>query len=172
MNSTAQHWRIVWLVAAAFLCGCASQKQALVLNAVGPPPEHAEMQGSKGYLVVYSAMDAAPDPADTLYRDRYTAYRIMSGDGRQVLRRIRNDNGGLFGNPEEVELGVGSYRVQAQANGYGVVEVPVTIKLGQVTTLHLEGAFSWPRTSRISESNPVRLPGGEIVGWRAAAGPE
>ncbi len=62
----------------------------------------------------------------------------------------------------------GTYRVLARANGYGLAPVPVAIRPGQVTTLHLEGSVWWPVKSPIFNSNPVRLPGGEIIGWRAA----
>jgi len=55
-------------------------------------------------------------------------------------------------------------------NGYGTVTVPVTIKPNRLTTVHLEGGTWWPSRSPIFESEPVRLPDGQIVGWRAGAG--
>ncbi len=157
------------LLLAGFVYGCASRRHEVVLDPVGPAPGETHLQGSNGFLVVYSALDSRPVSTDSLYRDRYTGYTIKSADDREILKKVRNDNGRLLGNPEKVELPVGTYRVQAEANGYGQVEVPVTIKPHQVTAVHLEGAFWWPRASQIFESDPVRLPRGEIVGWRATA---
>ena len=70
--------------------------------------------------------------------------------------------------PKRVQLPVGTYRVVARANGYGVVTVPVIIRADQVTTVHLEGGPSWQNRSQLGQSNPVRLPDGEIAGWRAS----
>ncbi|MCX6923340.1 MAG: hypothetical protein NT154_09055, partial [Verrucomicrobia bacterium] len=61
----------------------------------------------------------------------------------------------------------GAYRVAARANGYGEVIVPVVIRDNQVTRVHLEGSPAWPNGWELANSNPVRLPGGEIAGWRA-----
>jgi hypothetical protein len=57
--------------------------------------------------------------------------------------------------------------VAARANGYGLVTVPVIVRADQVTTVHLEGSPSWQNRIQLSQSSPVRLPGGAIAGWRA-----
>jgi hypothetical protein len=62
---------------------------------------------------------------------------------------------------------VGPYRVAARANGYGEVIVPVVIRANQVTTVHLEGSPAWPNGRELTKSDPVRLPDGEMAGWRA-----
>jgi hypothetical protein len=85
------------------------------------------------------------------------------------LRTVHNDNGELVEGPAEVSLAGGRYRVVALANGYGLVIVPVVIVRSQVTTVHLEGSPSWPDKQALLHSNPVRLPDGEIAGWRAPA---
>jgi hypothetical protein len=36
-----------------------------------------------------------------------------------------------------------------------------------MTTVRLGGSATWPNNSALLESNPVRLPKGEIGGWRA-----
>ncbi len=81
---------------------------------------------------------------------------------------VHNDSGKLAEGPEKLELPAGKYLVLARANGYGLVRVPVVIRRGQTTTLHLEGSVWWPASTGIGTSNPVRLPHQEIVGWRAA----
>jgi hypothetical protein len=121
-------------------------------------------------LVVYSAFDPTPDLNRSPYRRRFTDYQIFSADGQQLIQLVNNNRETLVNTPPAVELATGSYRVVARANGYGPVTVPVVVKPGQVTTVHLEGSVWWPRSSPIFESNPVRLPKGEIVGWRADAG--
>ena len=84
-----------------------------------------------------------------------------------VAAPVDGDNGTRLAGPQKVELPVGAYCVIARANGYGVVTVPVIIQADQVTTVHLEGSPAWQNGSQLSQSNPVRLPDGEIAGWRA-----
>ncbi len=156
---------LILLILAACVCGCASPKKQLVLAPVGPAPDVSTAPGFEGTLVVYSAPDSSFDPNGSPYRDRYTPYRVLSADGREEVRTVRNDDGRLLGSPEKVQLPIGHYQVLARANGYGPVTVPVLIKAHQVTTVHLEGAHWWPRNSGILDASPVRLPRGEIVGW-------
>jgi len=155
------------LVLAGWLTGCASAHHEVVLQPVGPPPGASEAASSEGSLVVYSAQNSAPDFNQSPYRRSYTDYEVLSADGTTVVRKVHNDTGKMVEGPARVSLPVGSYRVVARANGYGTVTVPVVIKGNQVTTVHLEGSVWWPARSPIHESNPVRLPHGEIAGWRA-----
>ena len=149
------------------VAGCASRKGPLVLDPIGPGPHSALTDGGHGSLVVYSAFDPTPDLNRTPYRHRYTDYQILSADGKQVLQVVENNRETLLNSPPPVQLAPGSYRVVARANGYGSVTVPVVIKPAQVTAVHLEGSVWWPRSSPIFGSDPVRLPKGEIAGWRA-----
>ena len=105
----------------------------------------------------------------TPYRRRYTDYRIFNADGKDLVQVVENNHDTLLNSPPPVALPPGSYRVVARANGYGSVTVPVVIKPAQLTTVHLEGSVWWPRGSPIFNSDPVRLPKGEIAGWRAAS---
>jgi hypothetical protein len=152
------------LVAALLVAGCASSDR-LVLAPVGPAPFQESAAGSKGSLVVYSAFDPHAHFNGFPYRHYYTDYKILAHDGR-FLRTVENDNGVLLEGPRAVTLPPGTYHVIARANGHGLVTVPVVIAARQVTTVHLEGGSSWPNKSALARSNPVRLPGGEIVGWR------
>jgi hypothetical protein len=156
------------LATATLLSGCASHGPGLVLDPVGPPPLHSALAGSTGTLVVFSAFEQGADFNSQLYRQHHTDYRIFLTDGKQ-LQWVRNDTGTLVAAPRRVELPVGAYHVIARANGYGEVTVPVVIRANQTTTVHLEGSASWPDRRQLAASNPVRLPDGEIAGWRAAA---
>jgi hypothetical protein len=99
------------------------------------------------------------------YREEYSNYRIYSQHGK-LLRRVQNDNGSNFGSPAEVSLAPGKYRVVARANGFGTVTVPVVISRDRVTTVHLEGGPSVDSAYDDNQNDTVRLPDGDIVGWR------
>jgi hypothetical protein len=154
------------LVAAALLGGCVSQQHRLVLDPIGPPIPQSAGPSSAGTLMVFSAFDPHAHFNDLPYLRHYTDYKITSEDGKFV-QTVHNDSGTILEEPKRVELPAGAYAVVARANGYGVVTVPVIIRANQVTTVHLEGSPSWQNRSEISRSNPVRLPDGEIAGWRA-----
>ena len=156
----------VLLIAAALVAGCVSQPHGLVLDPIGPPSPRSAGAGSNGTLVVFSAFDPHADFNDLPYLRHYTSYKIISQNGK-LTQTIHNDNGTLLAGPQKVELPVGAYCVIARANGYGVVTAPVIIQANQVTMVHLEGSPAWQNGSQLSQSNPVRLPDGEIAGWRA-----
>ncbi len=151
--------------AAALISGCASNRHVVLLDTVGPTPQ-APLGGAKGTLVVYSAYDPNADFNDTPYPARFTDYTLLSSQGK-LLQVVRNNTGGVSEQPAQVELPIGEYRVTARASGYHTVTVPVVIRGGRVTTVRLDGNASWPNNAALLESNPVRLPPGEIVGWRA-----
>jgi hypothetical protein len=141
-----------------------------VLDPVGPPTPHSSAVGSEAALVVFTAYDVTADFNSNPYRRRYSDYQILSADGQRLVRAVRNDKGILAQGPVKVVLPAGAYRVAARANGYGRVIVPVELAAGQVTTVHLEGSPWWPDPKAMANSNPVRLPRGEIAGWRASYG--
>jgi hypothetical protein len=154
------------LVAVVTVAGCAAPQHALVLDPIGPPESQSVGAGSNGTLVVFSAFDSHADFNDLPYLRHYTDYRITRQDGK-LVQTVHNDSGTPSDHPRKVQLPVGTYDVVARANGYGVVTVPVIIRANQVTTVHLEGGSAWWSRSQLKQSNPVRLPDGRIVGWRA-----
>jgi hypothetical protein len=154
------------VAATVLLSSCASHGPVLVLDPVGPAPSTSTAAAPTGTLMVFSAFEQGADFNSQLYRRHYTDYRILSADGKR-LQTVRNDSGSLVETPQQVQLPVGTYRVVARANGYGEVTIPVVIRADQVTTVHLEGSPSWPNRRQLAGSNPVRLPDGEIAGWRA-----
>ena len=155
------------VLAVALAVGCVSQHRGLVLDPIGPPDSQSAGVGSNGTLVVFSASDPHADFNDLPYLRHYTDYKITYRDGKHV-QTVHNESAPLSEGPRKVQLPVGAYSVVARANGYGVVTVPVIIRPGQVTTVHLEGGSSWQGRSLLGQSNPVRLPDGEIAGWRAS----
>ncbi len=156
------------LAIGTLLSGCASERDKLVLDSVGPRfPKISAENLQKGTLVVYSAYDVganwdARDPRRPVYSD----YKIFSLDGN-LLRAVHNDSGTILQDAVPVELPAGKYRVVASANGYGRVTIPVVIESRQTTVLHLEGGGAWSNEAQFNQTNAVRLPDGLIVGWRA-----
>ena len=155
------------LVTCVVLAGCASTNDQLVLDPIGPAPGSTPAPGTQGELAVFTAFDPLPDLNRSPYRRRFTDYRIFSADGEHLVQVVNNNRETLLNSPPVINLSSGVYRVRARANGYGTITVPVVIQPGQLTTVHLEGSVWWPRSSTIFTSNPVRLPKGEIAGWRA-----
>lgn len=155
------------LAVAALVAGCVSPPHGLVLDPIGPPNPQVAGAGSNGTLVVFSAFAPYGDFNDLPCLHHYTDYKIVSADGT-LQETVHNANRLLVEGPKRLELPVGCYRVVAHANGYGMVTVPVVIRAGETTNVHLEGSASWPDNSALLGSNPVRLPDGEIAGWRAS----
>ena len=155
------------LSSTVLLSGCASMGSRLVLDRVGPSPRQqadASLHDSQGALIVYSAFDVGMGSID---RRRFSDYQVLREDGT-LLKKVVNDNNSMIrGSPTKVELPEGKYRIKADSNSYGVVTVPVLIVAGRVTTVHLEGSASYRNEEALNVSNPVRLPDGEIAGWRA-----
>ena len=104
-----------------------------------------------------------------LHETAHTSYSIYAPDGR-FLQRVRNTTGMNDANPALVKLSPGVYRVQADAEDYNdvtlTVMVPVCIKPGLTTSVHLDGNWNPPAAIRRSGGKVVRLPNGDVVGWR------
>jgi len=162
-------WANLSLTVAALLwSSCAYNQQRLVLDPVGPSPQ-ASGTGTTGALVVFSAYEVtAPGVGDFEHRHHYSDYRILSENGK-TLQTVHNDCGTVMREAARVQLPAGKYRVAASSNGYGTVIVPVVIATNRTTVLHLEGGYSWPTDTMFNQANSVRLPDGEVVGWRASA---
>ena len=157
------------ILAGLLATGCASHRNQLTLDAVGPSVQPNEGNSPNGTLVVYSAYKRnadfnSPDPN----RQEYSDYRILT-DAGHLVRRVHNNSGTIFQDVVSVELPAGKYKVVARANSYGYVTVPVVVAAQHSTVLHLEGGSPWPDTSVFNETNSVRLPDGQIVGLRATS---
>jgi hypothetical protein len=156
------------VAAGVLLAGCSTGRSGITLDTVGPVPvQPAAISSTNGTLVVYSAYEVNADfNSRDPYRPEYSDYRILTTDGKP-LQKVHNNSGTILQDPVPVELPAGKYCVIARANGYGHVTVPIIIEARQSTILHLEGGVSWPDKSILGQTNAVRLPDGQIVGWRA-----
>jgi hypothetical protein len=161
---------LMLILATAFLSGCATGKNGLVLDPAGPAPNQpTTAHSTNGTLVVYSAFKRN---ADFSSRDpnspEYSDYKIFTTDGK-LLQKVHNNDGTILQGPVSVELSLGKYNVMIHANGYGrYVVAPIVIAAGQTTILHLEGGGFWPDESAFNKTNAVRLPDGLVIGWKVA----
>lgn len=161
-------YAVVLLTAATLWSGCAFGPRDMVLEPVGPSPTSVAGNNGEGSLVVYTAYDVnAPGLGDYEHRHHYTDYKILTDDGK-LRQTVHNDIGTSVRQAAQVNLPAGTYRVVANANGYGTVTVPVVIGPNRLTVVHLEGGASWPDMNTDNQASAVRLPDGEIVGWRAS----
>jgi hypothetical protein len=162
---------LIAIAAVALLSGCATGKNGLALDTVGPPPFPLAATRStltNGTLVVYSALRRNADfNALDPNRPEYSDYKILTSDGK-LLQRVHNNSGTILQDVVPVQLPPGKYNVIARANGYGYLTIPVIIAAQQTTMLHLEGGGSWPDESAFNQTNAVRLPDGQIIGWKVA----
>lgn len=165
-NSLLAAGALGWLLA-----GCATADKGLLIESVGPDPAAAaSLSAANGTLVVYSAYEVNADfNIRDQHRPEYSDYRIFTADGK-LLAWVHNSTDTILQRPRMVELPPGLYRVLAPANGFGLVRVPVTIAAGKETVVHLEGGNRWPNPGAFNAANSVRLPDGEVVGWKNPAG--
>jgi len=155
------------MTAVVILTGCAGGGK-LVLDPVGPAidQEASATAPANGALVVYSAYRRSADfNARDSRRPEYSDYKILTSDGN-LLQKVHNNSGTMLEDAVTVELSPGKYNVVARANVYGFATIPVVIAARQTTVLHLEGGDPWPNLSVFNQTNAVRLPDGQIVGWK------
>jgi hypothetical protein len=153
---------------ALLLAGCATSHNGMVLDSVGPAPTSTVNSAvPDGSLLVYSAYEVNADfNSRDAHRPEYSDYRILTANG-QLQQVVHNNTETILQRPKQVALPAGNYRVVAPANGYGVVTVPITIAAGETTIVHLQGGVAWPDHPAFDQSNAVRLPDGEVVGWKS-----
>lgn len=140
------------------------------MDTVGPVQATAVPESSTtGTLVVYSAYEVNADfNSRNPNVPEYSDYKILDTDGK-LIQRVHNVTDDSIQGPMPVELPAGKYNIVAHSNGYGYVTIPVIIGTRQNTILHLEGDGSWSDESAFNQTNAVRLPDGQIVGWKAAS---
>ncbi len=154
------------LGAIPLLVSCASQ--SVVPDAVGPSPLLGATSSGAGYLRVFSrqiaiteGFDEGANPAFYQHSD----YRVY-GERGQLVRYVPNSVGKYDPRPRLVSLPPGQYVVKARAKDYLAVQVPVVIRQGQITDVHLDNRWAPP-----TGANPNELvvePNGNPIGWRAA----
>jgi len=166
--------------------GCSTAPKTVRLDPVGPNPSQASAtsESGRGYLRVYSAKERAPIDVnateyfwnndfgrnDFLLGASHTPYVICNENGA-VLRRVLNRADPNEAVPMLIELPAGDYQVRADAKEYNdvarAVIVPVTIRGGMTTAVHLDG--NWQTVTASDSLRVVLLPNGNPVGWRSMA---
>lgn len=154
------------LIATGLARGRAADTRELTLAPIGPAAVEKPGAGTNGTLVVYSAYDVSAHFQGIEQHYYHTDYQLCSKDGH-LLRRVHNDSGTVLPGPTGVVLAPGTYRVVAEANGYGKVTVPVVIRAGLTTVVHLEGGGGWKAGTRPPLDSAVLLPSGQRAGWSA-----
>lgn len=150
---------ILGVALASVLTGCSSTPVSLAPVGPGPfTPQAAAL--STGGLQVYSAMVGRTE-GDNPSWYQHTDYYLRDTSS-QENRRIDNTVGHYSQRPRTVYLTSGTYMVKAEASSGKWVEVPVVIKSGETTFLHLDGQWN-PAT--ISQAQIVKMPDGYAVGW-------
>ena len=156
---------------AGLLTGCATQP--VKVSTVGPQApagttiSRADLSGDRGYLCVYSDTKTREIGENTFYYT-HTPYAIYNQSGARV-RWVRNHIGDMDETPTRVTLPVGHYNVVAQSTSYGRVTVPIIVRGGKETDLHLD--HMWQPSPNIVSNSLVHLPDGEPVGWTVAMTP-
>jgi hypothetical protein len=151
-------------VFATGLVGCAAVAPRALVDSAAPVASCSRSQGD-GNLVVYST--TYPQTAEQSEYPAHTNYTIATTDGR-VLRRVANNAGPFGAFPSSVELPCGDYDVRAQYGSGRFVVVPVAVRAGKITVVELTHEPVELGAGLIRE--PIRLPSGQVVGWRATGG--
>jgi hypothetical protein len=143
--------------------GCVAQTRTVLNQPVGPSRSQASRRTGEGELVVYTARELNdPVASRNPTHSPYTIY----GQDDHVLQRVDNRTGSFYQDPVPVSLPAGKYKIEARATNAGTVDVPVVIEEGRTTVVDLDGA-TLPQDRPKSDDQWVRLPGGQIVGFRA-----
>ncbi len=144
----------------SLLLGCSSVP--VVVAPVGPNPAGVVSQTRDGQLEVYSDLIVRTEGDNpTWYQHR--DYTVYDPQGKPV-EHVRNTVGYYARRPSSISLPPGKYLVRAEAKDYLRVEVPVVIKSGQITRVHLDD--DW-RPTDAPQTVVVSLPTGNPVGWAA-----
>lgn len=152
---------------AGLLSGCVSPPRAAVaVGPVGPNPVAPRSGSAQGGLEVFSRLSARTDDQnqESTYPIWYqhTDYYLCDASGK-ALRNVFNVAGHFDGDPKIVNLPAGRYIVEAQSASDYWVQVPVTIKMGETTRVHLDG--NWAPPSYATKNEVVTMPNGKPVGW-------
>jgi hypothetical protein len=150
----------------SMLVGCASTPVAVA--PVGPNPAGAKSLASQSGLQVFSSLAEQSDDQNQGDNDdawyQHTDYYIYDLHHR-LIKHVDNTIGHYEKAPRLVTLPPGKYLVKAQAKDYFWVNVPVTIKRGRTTRVHLDQ--DWQIPTYAAKTDVVSLPDGNPVGWRA-----
>ena len=147
------------------LASCASQP--ITLAPVGPNPFAVGASIGTGHLQVFSCLAERSDDQNQGSNDpvwyQHTDYNIYDGGGK-LVRHVDNNVGHYLTSPRQVSLPPGNYTVSARSKAWLAVNVPVVIKRGRTTKVHLDE--NWKPPVGTPKTEIVSAPGGYPVGWR------
>jgi hypothetical protein len=155
----------IWLSMVTLVPACSFHQTPVALQPVGPAPMEESSPSLEGTLVVYSDLELFSDPPP--YFNQHSSYTIASDDGK-LVKHVPNHLAGFDEGPQPIALAPGSYTVTARSANFGRIEVPVVIKGRHTTFVYLDGQPHLNAPSTL-QSNVVKLPDGQIVGWTANA---
>jgi len=148
---------IIWMAAIAgiLVAGCASDP--LTLQAVGPWTSNKTRRADVGSLQVFTAPTERNDAGiQYLYPQNYFIYQTNT-----LVKSVVN-SATMSEQPSVVDLPPGEYLVRAPADGFGWVHVPVVIKAGSLTEVHLDRR--WRPGDWRSATNLATMPDGSPMG--------
>ena len=156
---------IVGAAMASLLVGCSTP---VVLAPVGPGPFASRaVDSDTGSLQVYSRLVTRDEGSENPVWRQHSHYYISDANGLQK-RYIDNTVGRYEREPRTVHLRPGTYMVRAIASGGKWVELPVVIKRGETTVVHLDDRWN---AESVPAKEIVSMPGGYPVGWRGNPAP-
>ncbi len=147
--------------AMAFLVtGCSTTP--IVLAPVGPNPAGFQTTATNGQLEVFSALSERIE-GDNPTWFQHSDYYLCDSHGRR-RKHMDNNTGYYSENPRLITLPPDKYIVEARAKDVLRAKVPVVIKPGEITRVHLDG--NWQPPAETPKTEAVEAPGGYPVGWR------
>jgi hypothetical protein len=153
---------ILWgAVVVSLFTGCSSAP--VVLAPIGPNPAALQSNGGTGQLEVFSALSGRTEGSNPTW-ERHTDYYVCNPQGKR-LEHVDNSNGKYSQSPRIIDLPPGQYLVEARAKGILHTRVPVMIKSGALTQVHLDG--SWQPVADATPTELVFAPNSYPVGWSA-----
>jgi hypothetical protein len=162
---------VAWLIVGVspLVASCAASKDLVVIGPVGPVPERVDTSAPAGYLKVYTATENHNDR--NVHYFPHTSYTVYSEDGKTVVKIVANAIGIHDEDPSLVQLPAGKYIVLAEAEQFGMLRIAAVIEPGQLTKIDL--GYDWKhREPTGNAADWVRLPNGQVVGWRAEGSPQ
>jgi hypothetical protein len=112
-------------------------------------------------LEVFSALSGRREGSNPTWY-QHSDYYICNSQGKR-LEHVDNANGYYAQSPRVISLPPGKYLVKARAKDTLRIDVPVVIKPGEITRVHLDG--DWQPLSATPGTKLVEAPAGYPVGW-------
>lgn len=128
-----------------------------MLPGVGPITSNKTRNAGAGSLQVFTALTERNDSGiKYLYHQNYFIYQTNNLVTSVVNSALMSEQ------PSVVDLPPGEYVVRAPSDGFGWVQVPVMIKAGALTEVHLDRRWR-PKDFR-SATNLATMPDGSPIG--------